>query len=155
MSENPFPTDADRAAIWEMLMPRDFEAFAAGDWSMVDGDFDKGRFLGIHAHGSSNPDDWTAAFPRLEDYRDDWLRQAAASAQVTYAEPLVPALMRAVSLNRIDITGDVAVAHKLFEGSIAIAGASPRRLAGGRSITAARTTGAGKSLDSQVICPGT
>ena len=29
---NPFADDQDRAFIWEMLMPRDFAAFAAQDW---------------------------------------------------------------------------------------------------------------------------
>jgi hypothetical protein len=121
MTTNPFTSDPDRAAIWDMLMPRDFKAFAAQDWQMVDGDFDQLRFLGIHAHGSSSPDHWTLAFPVLDAYRDEWLRQAAASAKVTYAEPLVPALLRSVSLDRIDIAGDVAIAHKIFNGTIALA----------------------------------
>ena len=74
-TKNPFAGDADRAFIWEMLMPRDFEAFAAQDWSMVANDFDEVRFLGIHAHNSPNQDDWNAAFPTLQAYRDEWLRQ--------------------------------------------------------------------------------
>ena len=76
---NPFTNDPDRAAIWDMLMPRDFAAFAAQDWSMVADDFDGTRFLGIHAHFSPNEDEWDAGFPTLEAYRDEWLRQAASS----------------------------------------------------------------------------
>jgi hypothetical protein len=126
--ENPFPDDADRAAIWEMLMPRDFEAFAAQDWSMVAGDFDENRFLGIHAHNSSNEDDWDAAFPTLAHYRDEWLRQAADSAKSSYAEPLPAQLLRAVTLNQIDINGEVAVAHKKFDGTVKLANGSDDRL---------------------------
>ncbi|MEQ1938093.1 hypothetical protein ABMA46_07555 [Mesorhizobium sp. CN5-321] len=125
---NPFADDQDRAFIWEMLMPRDFAAFAAQDWGKVADDFDAGRFLGIHAHNSSEPDAWDAAFPTLEAYRDEWLRQAAESARVAYAEPLVPALLKAVSLDRIDINGDVAVARKKFDGEIRLADGGAERL---------------------------
>jgi hypothetical protein len=118
MSDNPFLQDDDRGFIWEMLMTRDFEAFVRQDWSMVADDFDKTRFLGIHAHFSASQDDWDAAFPTLEAYRDEWLRQAAQSAAVAYAEPLVPALLKAVTLDRIDINGNVAVAHKKFDGKV-------------------------------------
>lgn len=130
MSEpkNPFAGDADRAFIWEMLMPRDFEAFAAQDWSMVAGDFDEMRFLGIHAHNSPNQDDWNAAFPTLQAYRDEWLRRAAESASVAYAEPLPSALLKAVTLNRIDINGNVAVAHKKFDGTVPLADGGVDRL---------------------------
>ena len=40
---NPFAADCDRAFIWEMLMPRDFEAFATQDWAKVAGHFDAVR----------------------------------------------------------------------------------------------------------------
>jgi hypothetical protein len=117
--DNPFPKDPDRGAIWEMLVPRDIDAFLARDWSMVDGDFVKERFLGLHAHKSKNPDSWRLAFPRLEDYRDEWLRQAEVTAATKYAEPLRPALFRAMNLLHIDLSGDRAVAHKKFDGQIA------------------------------------
>lgn len=116
--ENPFPNDPGRQAIWEMLMRRDFAAFAAQDWSMVAGDFDEHRFLGIHAHNSPNADDWDAAFPTLGAYRDEWLRQAAESGRAQYAKPLPEQLLEAVSMNQIDINGDVAVAHKKFDGTV-------------------------------------
>ena len=127
-TNNPFAGDADRAFIWEMLMPRDFEAFASQDWSMVASDFDEMRFLGIHAHNSPNQDDWNAAFPTLQAYRDEWLRQAAESASVAYAEPLPSALLKAVTLNRIDINGNVAVAHKKFDGTVPLADGGADRL---------------------------
>ena len=121
MTTNPYANDADRAAIWDMLMPRDFEAFAAQDWSMVADDFDEMRFLGIHAHFTDDTSKWDAAFPTLSDYRDEWLRQAADSAKLSYASPLPEQLLKAVTLDRIDINGNVAVAHKKFDGVIKLA----------------------------------
>lgn len=117
-AENPFAGDADRAEIWEMLVRRDIAAFVGQDWSMVAGDFDESRFLGIHAHNSANPDDWNAAFPTLAGYRDEWLRQAAETAATEFAEPLADGIFRATRLTEIDITGEVAIARKKFDGSI-------------------------------------
>lgn len=117
-SQNPFPNDADRALIWEMLVERDIAAFVGQDWSMVSGDFDEQRFLGIHAHNSPDPDQWDAAFPSLATYRDEWLRQAAETAATKFAEPLAEGIHRATRLTEIDITGDVAIARKKFDGTI-------------------------------------
>jgi hypothetical protein len=125
---NPFAGDKDREQIWEMLVRRDIEAFVSQDWSMVADDFDEARFLGIHAHGETDPDNWDAAFPTLAAYRDEWLRQSADSAATDYAEPLAAGIFRATDLSVIDITGDVAVARKKFDGTIAKADGSLDRL---------------------------
>lgn len=119
MIDNPFAGDKDREQIWDMLVRRDIEAFVTQKWSLVADDFDEVRFLGIHAHGEANPDKWDAAFPTLASYRDEWLRQAAASAATDYAESLADGVHRATRLNVIDINGDVAVARKKFDGTIA------------------------------------
>ncbi|WP_445253645.1 hypothetical protein [Ochrobactrum sp. MYb379] len=119
MTDNPFAGDNDREQIWEMLVRRDIEAFVTQTWSLVADDFDEARFLGIHAHGEVNPDKWDAAFPTLASYRDEWLRQAAGSAATDYAESLADGVHRATRLNVIDINGDVAVARKKFNGTIA------------------------------------
>ncbi|ENT75649.1 hypothetical protein H721_02809 [Brucella ovis IntaBari-2006-46-332] len=116
---NPFAGDKDREQIWEMFVRRDIEAFIAQDWSMVADDFDEARFLGIHAHNNPDPDKWDAGFPTLASYRDEWLRQAAESAAIEYAEPLAEGIFRATDLSVIDITGDVALARKKFDGTIA------------------------------------
>lgn len=116
---NPFAGDRDREQIWEMLVRRDIEAFVTENWSLVADDFDEPRFLGIHAHGESDPDKWDAAFPTLTAYRDEWLRQAAESAATEYAESLADGVFRATRLNVIDINGDVAIARKKFDGTIA------------------------------------
>ncbi len=113
---NPFAGDRDREQIWEMLVRRDIEAFVTENWSLVADDFDEPRFLGIHAHGESDPDKWNAAFPTLTAYRDEWLRQAAESAATEYAESLADGVFRATRLNVIDINGDVAIARKSLMG---------------------------------------
>lgn len=116
---NPFPTDPDRRAIWEMLVPRDIDAFIAADWTMVQGDFIAPGFLGIDAGRSGNPDGWRIGFPTLDAYREAWLRQAQAAAAVAYAEDLRTAIFRATDLADIEVIGDIAVAHKKFDGAIA------------------------------------
>lgn len=116
---NPFAGDKDREQIWEMLVRRDIEAFVSQDWSLVADDFDELRFLGIHAHNDRDPDKWDAGFPTLISYRDEWLRQAAESAAVEYAESLADGIFRATNLSVIDITGDIALARKKFDGIIA------------------------------------
>jgi len=119
-STNPFPHDADRSAIWTMLVERDIAAFVAADWSMVDGDFVKEGFLGINGGKSGNPDDWRISYPTLEAYRDDWLNQARESQKLDYAEDVLAGIHRATSLSEIEISGDIAIAHKKFDGEIAL-----------------------------------
>ncbi len=113
---NPFPNDPDRSAIWEMLVTRDIAAFVAADWGMVADDFIEAEFLGIDGRGSDNPDSWKIGFPSLAAYRDEWLRQAADSAKIAYAEDLNLGIHRATTLQHIEISGDVALAHKKFDG---------------------------------------
>lgn len=117
---NPFPDDSDRSAIWTMLVQRDIDAFVAGDWSMVDADFVREGFLGINADKSDNPDSWRIGFPTLEAYRDEWLRQAAEAKKIAYAEDPRNGIFRATTLQHIEINGDIAVAHKKFDGVIAL-----------------------------------
>lgn len=120
-STNPFPNDPDRSAIWTMLVERDIAAFIAADWSMVEGDFIKDAFLGIDGKKSDNPDNWRISFPTLESYRDEWLRQAREGQKVKYAEDQLAGIHRATSLTEIEISGDIAIAHKKFDGEIKLA----------------------------------
>ncbi len=125
---SPFPADPDRSFLWEMLVRRDIDAFLAQDWAMVEGDFAADRFLGLHGHFGANPDGWRLAFPTLDAYRDEWLRQAAETAATEYGEPLRPALFRAMQMRDIDIAGDRAVLHKKFDGTLARADGGTDRL---------------------------
>jgi hypothetical protein len=127
--KNPFPPgDPDRHELWDMLMQRDFEAFVAQDWSMVNDDFIAESFFGVHAHFLNDADAWRLQFPNLESYRDEWLRQAADSARTEFAEPLLDALYRVTNLRDIDVDGGRAVLHKKFNGTVAKADGTVDRL---------------------------
>lgn len=117
-SASPFPDDKDRHAIWDMLVPRDIEAFVKADWSMVAGDFVKHGFMGVQANKDANADNWKVGFPTLDSYKTEWLRQAHETQKVEFAEDLEAGIHRATSLTQIDFTGDMAMAHKKFDGSI-------------------------------------
>lgn len=127
--KNPFPKgDPDRHELWEMLMRRDFDAFMAQDWSIVQDDFAEDRFFGMHAHFLNDADSWRLQFPDLQSYRDEWVRQARETAAITFAEPLRDALFRVTNLRDIDLDGDRAVLHKKFNGSIEKADGGALRL---------------------------
>lgn len=118
--KNPFPAgDADRHALWEMLVRRDIDAFLAQDWGSVEDDFIAESFFGMHAHFLNDADAWRLQFPQLEIYRDEWLRQAAETAKTAFAEPLREALFRVTNMRDIDVDGDRAVLHKKFNGQVA------------------------------------
>lgn len=127
-STNPFPGDAERSAIWTMLVPRDIKAYVNADWSMVEGDFAAGDFMGINGNRLDNPDGWTISFPTLADYRDEWLRQAREGQRTKYAEDVEAGIHRATSLTEIEIAGERAIAHKKFNGEIKLADGGADRL---------------------------
>lgn len=110
--------DADRGAIWQMLVPRDIDAFLAADWSMVAGDFIDVGFIGIDCGRDPNPDNWALSFASLEAYRDEWLRQAELFSQQEFAEDPRAAIFNTTNLSQIDVSGDLALAHKKFNGGI-------------------------------------
>ena len=118
LSINPFPQDADRHAIWDMLVARDIRAFVKADWNLVTEDFVSANFIGIQANKSTNADHWKVGFPNLETYKQEWLRQAKDSAAIEYAEDLEVAIHAATRLEQIDFDGDTAMAHKKFDGKI-------------------------------------
>ncbi len=115
---NPFPTDKDRKEVWEMLMKRDFEAFIKNDWSIVENDFLKNEFVGYHAEFHDNPDLWNIKYPKIGDYRDDWLMQAYELSKVEFKEETkMEFFFRVCHISNIEINVDRAVAHKKFNGS--------------------------------------
>lgn len=113
---NPFPsTDPDRFEIWELLVNRDIGAFLKSDWSKIVNDFIAESFVGYS--GSSNPDHWKIAFPSLDRYRDEWLRQASEFQKVKLAgEDAEQFLFKVSVLRDIEISGTVAMAHKKIDG---------------------------------------
>ena len=124
---NPFDatTDADRHHIWHRQIIADSEAFIAGDWSMIEDDFDAENFEGIRCNNSADPAKWEIAFATLDAYRDSWL----AASREFVAKPFVgitplEAIYRRTYLDRIDTAGDRAICHKKFFGTIPLAGGS-------------------------------
>ena len=129
MSElNPFaPTDADRHAIWEVVVRRDSDFFLSGEWSIAAGDYVEDGFLGIDAGGQGDPGCWKIGYPTLADYR-----RAAIEARMNpadFSEDLRTAWFRCQSLTSIDITGALALAHKRIDGAIARLDGTTLRLA--------------------------
>jgi hypothetical protein len=82
--ESPYDTvrQPDQHLLWELLVARDSDAFAACDWSICAEDFAPGRFDGISANGSLDPAQWSLRYPTVESYRDDWLKMAEAYRQL-------------------------------------------------------------------------
>jgi len=116
--KNPFPDNTDRNEIWEMLVERDIIAFCQQDWSMVKDDFIEDSFMGIDGASKDNPDAWTLNFAKLEDYKNEWLKQAKEFNETEWAEDYELALYQATNLRDIDVQGDMAVAHKKFDGQV-------------------------------------
>ncbi|MFN3663219.1 nuclear transport factor 2 family protein [Yoonia sp.] len=120
---NPFSaSDNDRAAIWDMLVQRDIDAFVAADWDAVAGDFIADNFTGFSGHFQREPDGYTLAYPTLSAYRDDWIRQAqdfgAQKAAGAYAGDPRAGIFAATRLEEIEITGDAALVRKRFDGHL-------------------------------------
>jgi hypothetical protein len=116
---NPFPPgDRERRGLWEMLVKRDFVSFLAVDWSAMEPDFWVEGFCGIDAGGSAEPARWKLTFPTVESYRDEWLRQARQFKQYEFQNlDKLDFLYASSRLDRIDIVGERALAHKKFDGS--------------------------------------
>lgn len=130
---NPFPaSDPDRRAIWEMLVPRDIDAFVSADWPAVAGDFIEANFTGMSGQFQPDPDGFTLAFPTLAAYREEWLRQArdftAAKAAGTFAGDPREGIYAATRLEVIEIDGDAALVRKKFDGRLAKADGSFDRM---------------------------
>jgi hypothetical protein len=124
---NPFDreTDPDRYHIWQRLVAVDCEAFAAGDWSIIEGDFDAEAFEGVRCFHTTNPDHWKIVFPNLASYRDSWLVASAEFRARKFANcSHLEALLVRCQLTEIDIQGDRALAHKKFRGEVLLADGS-------------------------------
>lgn len=130
---NPFPkVDKDRSAIWEMLVPRDIDAWTSADWDRVADDFTRGPFTGLSGNHQPDPEGFTFAFPSLALYREEWLRQARAyladRAAGLFAGDPRPHIYAATRLEEIGITGDAALVRKKFDGWLPRADGSRDRL---------------------------
>ncbi|MEI4472242.1 hypothetical protein [Frigidibacter sp. MR17.24] len=127
--QNPFPAgDPARRAIWDMLVPRDIDAYLAADWSAVAGDFIAAGFTGLDGRFAADPQSWRLSFASLEAYRDEWLRQARAGQAVAYSEDARAAIFAATRLEEIEIADGAALVRKKFDGRIARADGGEDRM---------------------------
>lgn len=101
------------SAIHEILIERDIAAFVAGDWDAVRPDFDADAFTGYS--GASGV--MRLEFPSLDDYRSSWLGQAVPFRGLDPTR-LAAQLHAAQRLDRIEVSGDRALATKLFDGVV-------------------------------------
>lgn len=120
---NPFPAeDADRHAIWQMLVPRDITAWASADWEMVADDFIAANFTGMSGNFQPDPQLFTLAFPDLAAYRAAWLADGqtflADEASGKFLGDPRPHIFAATRLEDIEITGDAALVRKKFDGRL-------------------------------------
>lgn len=116
--KNPFPNDPDRNEIWEMLVERDTIAFCNADWGAVADDFVEDAFMGVDGGGKTNPDAWILKYPRLEDYKNEWLRQAKDFKSKEWKGDVEEDFYNATILRDIDINGASALIHKKFDGKV-------------------------------------
>lgn len=131
--QNPFaPADADRHAIWQMLVPRDIDAFVSADWDAVADDFIAANFTGISGNFQPDPQGYTLAFPTLDAYRSEWLRQAqefgAARDGGAFAGDPRDGIFAATRLEEIEFDGDAALVRKKFDGQLAKSDGSFERM---------------------------
>lgn len=130
---NPFaPEDADRRAIWDMLVTRDIDAFVSADWAAVADDFVAANFTGISGNFQPDPQGYSLAFPTLEAYRREWLRQAqdfvASRDAGAFAGDPRDGIFAATRLEEIEIDGDAALVRKKFDGHLAKSDGSSERM---------------------------
>ncbi len=113
---NPFTsTEADRRAIWDVLVERDIRAFLAEDWSLTAEDFHEDGFVG-HS-GPANPDKWHISYPSLAAYREAWIEQARDFGNLRLKDTdKAEFLFDATELTQIETNEDQALAHKKFDG---------------------------------------
>ena len=130
---NPFPAgDPDRRAIWDMLVRRDIDAFTSADWGMVAGDFIAANFTGISGNFQPDPQGFTLAFPTLDAYRREWLKQArdfvsSRDAGAFAGDPRA-GIFAATRLEEIELDGDAALVRKKFDGRLAKADGGSERM---------------------------
>ncbi len=115
--KNPFPNDPERNAIWELIVPRQLDAFLQQDFAAVRATLVPG-FYSINAGGAPHAESWRFQANDLAAYQQQWEAQAAAFAGLKWAEEVRPALFRCTFLQHIDVQGDRALAVKRLAGSI-------------------------------------
>jgi len=114
-SHNPH-RDADRRAIWRILMPEDFEGWCSASFAKCRTRFDR-DFCGYNARFKADPDQWRLDFPMLAPYARAWLASARwGQKNRPRHETWMEFYDRSVRLDAIDIAHGRALARKDFWG---------------------------------------
>ncbi|MCK0132269.1 hypothetical protein MWU59_12225 [Flavobacteriaceae bacterium F08102] len=116
----PKTYNEEERLIWELIMYRDFVAFCSEDWSMIEDDFMEEGFFGIDGKKSSDKATWSLTYPNLAAYKKDWLHQSTQFNKEEFAEDPLNFLFENVYLSRIDILGETAFVHKVFDGTLEV-----------------------------------
>lgn len=121
VQKNPFANpydagvDADTHALWDLLVARDSDAFAAADWALCDDDFAHERFEGISANGELDPIKWTLRYSTVESYRDDWLQMAERFLSTSFAATSHRELLyKMQTFAKVEIADGRAIVWKQF-----------------------------------------
>ena len=127
-ANNPFASDDPRHAVFEMAVVRDVQAFVAGDWASIEGDFIEGGFFGLDARGGASPVGWRLTYPTLGAYRDRWQKQSVEFRARRYASDPAQAIFGLLEVPLLELEGDSGVLLKRFDGVIQPAEGEPLTL---------------------------
>lgn len=120
MYKNPFLGDPDRESLWNMLVERDIEAYLNCDFDGVEGDFLAESFFAVDARREIDSSSWKLSFPTLGSYKEAWLKSARQMWGRISLDRLRNETLSATDLSEIEIQGDLALAHKKFNGDFTL-----------------------------------
>ncbi len=116
----PIAYSNDEKLIWQVLIHRDFVAFCTENWPLIENDFINEGFFGIDGKRSSNKLDWCLTYHSLESYKKDWIAQSKDFNTKTFLKDPLAILFNTTKLSKIEIIGDTALVHKVFNGEFMI-----------------------------------
>lgn len=108
-------TEEELAAIRDIVLERDTDAFATGSWEAVEQDFDGDVFVGYEG-GSSPSETWGISFPDLAAYREAWLGQSEEMRAIAPSEQIAAEIRGACRIAEVKVNGDRALVRKQFDG---------------------------------------
>lgn len=116
----PENLNKDEVEIWRILIYNDFHAFCKGDWSMIEGDFDKENFFGIQGNNSNHKLNWNLQYNTLDVYKKDWLNQSLQFRKLPINCDPLKVLFDSTKLSRMTFKGDFAFVHKEFDAEFSL-----------------------------------
>lgn len=122
---NRYAPGSEQHAVFEMAVVRDVQAFVAGDWERVAGDFIEQGFFGLDGRGSADPASWRLTYPTLASYRKRWLDQSAAFRTRRYRGDPAEAMLGLLKVPMLELDGDSGLLLKRFDGTIEVEEGEP------------------------------